>query len=219
MKVRNFIKNAYLIIVSLVLLPGCGKIVDWGKETFNQKTSLDTQRDAVKNYMHSVVSYDQLSTVAKFDVLWLSDEVRTAYADLFTLKFGKTEEQRKTFLRRQLEENNHFITFYVLSSYERPLGDPTSDWVLFLNIGNRNFAPIEVKSADLSPEYIYFFGKKYNNFKQAYSVKFGATDIEDQSIISPSTKNINLYFRSAENEVFLAWNVDNINENSKKVIA
>jgi hypothetical protein len=201
------VSTIYGMLCALLLLPSCGKIIDWGKNSFVQAPSLDFDRSVAEKYSKSVVAYDQLTTLAYFDALWLSDDVRIAYADLFALKFGKTEEQKNTFLRRQLEENNHFMAFYVLSLYEYPLGDPMSAWTVFLKIDDKNYAPIELKAVDLSPEYVYLFGKKYSRFKVAYSIKFDAKDIEDQFLITPETKEIKLYFRSINKEVSLAWDI------------
>ena len=158
-------------VVLVLLLPSCGRIIDWGERNFMQTPSLQTNITQAQEYIRSATTYDQLTTAARFDVLWLSDDVRMNYAHLYASKFGKTEEQEKIFLRRQLEENNHFITFYVLSLHEYPLGDLSSEWTFFLNIDDKNYAPIEIKSVDLAPEYKYIFGKKYNRFKVPYSRK------------------------------------------------
>lgn len=197
----------YIIMIVLLLLPSCGRVIDWGTRTFVQAPSLQASISAAQKYIRSVTTYDQLTTRARFDVLWLSDDVRINYANLFALKFGKTEEQRKTFLRRQLEENNHFITFYVLSLHEHPLGDSNSEWTLFLQIDSKYYAPIEIKAVELSPEYIHIFGKKYNRFKVPYSVKFDAKDINDEFLITPETKNITLHCRSVISEVTFVWDI------------
>lgn len=197
-----------ILIAVLFLLPGCGKIIDWGNKTFTQSPEIESDIVAAQKYIRSVTTYDQLTTRARFDVLWLSDEVRRNYINLFAAKFGKTDEQKKTFLRRQIEENNHFISFYVLSLYDYPLGDLHSEWTLFLNIDGKNYAPIEIKTVELSPEYIYIFGKKYNRFKVPYSVKFDAKDINDQSLITENTEKITLYCRSISAEVAFVWSIN-----------
>jgi hypothetical protein len=207
MKVLMKNNSLYIIIMVLLLLPSCGRIIDWGTRTFVQAPSLQASISAAQKYIRSVTLYDQLTTRARFDVLWLSDDVRVNYANLFALKFAKTEEQRKVFLRRQLEENNHFITFYVLSLYDCPLGDLSSEWTLFLQIDDRYYAPIEIKSIEFSPEYIHIFGKKYNKFKVPYSVKFDAKDIDDQFLITSETKNITLHCRSVISEVTFVWDI------------
>jgi hypothetical protein len=203
---KELIKVHVLYSIALVLLlPGCGRIIDWGERNFMQAPSLESNITQAQSYIRSVTMYDQLTTCARFDVLWLSQPVRINYANLYALKFGKTEEQKKVFLRRQLEENNHFISFYVLSLYEYPLGDSSSEWTLFLNIDDKNYSPIEIKAVELSPEYMYIFGKKYNRFKVPYSVKFDAKDVNDQFLITPETKNITLYARSLKSEVTFVW--------------
>ena len=199
--------HALYTITLLLLLPSCGRIIDWGERNFIQAPSLDADIAQAQKYIRSVTMYDQLTTRARFDALWLSDSVRINYANLHALKFGKTEEQKKIFLRRQLEENNHFITFYVLSTYEYPLGDVGSEWTLFLHIDDKNYAPIEIKAVELAPEYMYIFGKTYNRFKVPYSVKFDAKDINDQFLITPETKNITLYCRSLKAEVTFVWDI------------
>src|SRR5437762_11661542 len=102
MKVLMKIHVLYSIAL-LLLLPSCGRIIDWGERNFMQAPSLQAQITQAQEYIRSVTMYDQLSTRARFDVLWLSDDVRINYANLYALKFGKTEEQKKVFLRRQLE--------------------------------------------------------------------------------------------------------------------
>jgi hypothetical protein len=204
MKVLMKVSGIYILAL-IVLLPSCTRVIDWGERTFAQAPSLQAEVEQAQKYIRSVTMYDQLTTRARFDALWLSDDVRTNYANLYALKFGKTEEQKKVFLRRQLEENNHFITFYVLSLYEHPLGDSSSEWTLFLKINDKNYAPIEVKAIELSPEYIHIFGKKYNRFKVPYSIKFDAKDINEQFLITPEIKNMILYCRSLHSEVTFVW--------------
>ena len=200
----KFIKHACGLLL-LSLLPSCSKLVDWGKDTFPQGEQLDVDLTPAQSYIQSVTVYDQFTTRAKFDALWLSDEVRTIYSDLYSSKYGRTEEQRKSFLRRQLEENKHFISFYILSLYEMPLGDQNSQWSVFLRIDEKNYAPMEIKSIDLSTEYVLIFGKRFNRFKVAYQCKFDAKDIDDQLLISTQISNIALYFRSVKKETTLVW--------------
>src|SRR5579863_6579148 len=208
--------NIVYIITMLVLLPGCGRWIDWGHRTFEQTPTINSPVAAAQKYIRSVTSYDQLTTTARFDVLWLSDDVRTNYADLYALKFAKTDEQKKTFLRRQLEENNHFISFYVLSLYDQPLGETNNDWNLFLTIDDKNYSPIEVKSVELAPEYMHIFGKKYNRFKVPYSVKFDAKDIDDNFLITPETKNITLHCRTLKVDVTFEWDLSSAEDGIKE---
>jgi hypothetical protein len=206
--VINIYSRAIIVITVLLLLPGCGRVIDWGSKTFIQSPMIESDIVTAQKYIRSVTTYDQLTTRARFDALWLSDEVRKNYINLFAAKFGKTDEQKKTFLRRQIEENNHLISFYVLSLHDYPLGDLHSEWTLFLNIDGKNYAPIEIKTVELSPEYIYIFGKKYNRFKVPYSVKFDAKDVNDEPLITESTERITLYCRSISAEVAFVWDIN-----------
>ncbi|HEB41953.1 MAG TPA: hypothetical protein ENI08_02965 [Candidatus Dependentiae bacterium] len=76
---------------------------------------------------------------------------------------------------------------------------------LFLNINNNNYLATEIKSIDLVPEYIEFFGKKFTRFKVAYQVKFDAKDIEDNLLFSSDVDQFSLYFRSVDKGAELTW--------------
>ena len=194
----------------LAILPGCWRVIDWAQSNFYQGTSLDYSVSSVDDFVKSVRVYDLLSIRATFDALWLSDEVCTAYVDLYALRHGKSDEQRDTLLRSQLEDNNNFISFFVLSSYEVPLVGDLVEWGLFLRIDGYNVTPIELKEVDLVPEYRAFFGKKYNQFKVAYVVKFNACDSVGRSLITPDVNHIALYFRSMCKEVVLEWQLNSM---------
>lgn len=198
----------------LTTLPGCWRAVDWARSNFYQGTCLDYTVPPVDAYIKSVRVYDLLSMRATFDALWLSDEVRTAYVDLYTMRYGKSAEQRDALLRTQLEDNNRFISFYVLSSYEVPLSGDQVEWGLLLRVNgpkgpgglaSHTITPIELKEVDLVPEYRAFFGKKFNKFKVAYVVKFNACDSAGRPLIAPGVDTIALYFRSMCKEVVLEW--------------
>lgn len=195
-----------LIFVLLLGLPGCaGRIIDWAKETVPQGMNLPSHESIPRYYLRSVGIYDQFDTQAIFDALWLSDEVRTAYAQSYVQKYGKTEEQYAVFLRRQLAENEYFIMFYVLSLYDVPLRDKGGPWGIFLEIDGIPFAPSEIKAVDITPEYQAFFGKRLSPFKVSYVVKFNAKDIENKPLLNPCTKELALVFRSMDKEGRLSW--------------
>ena len=204
---RLLLPQIYLAVIVLLLLPSCGRMADWVSDSFTQAPTLESQCQSAQPYIKSTTTYDQFTTIAKFDALWLSDDVRMAYVDIFSLKFGKTEEQKKTLLRRQLEENNHFISFYVLTSHDVPLGDTHSVWSVFLQVDTKNYAPIEVKSVELLPEYICMFDKKINRFRVPYSVKFDAKNVDETPIITDETQEIKLVFRSVKREATLSWSL------------
>jgi hypothetical protein len=198
----------YFACAMLAILPGCGRLIDWGKETLNQGQEADEINKRVRDYIRSIKVYDQFTTRGIFDAIWLGDEIRTAYADLYAFRQGKSDEHTKTFLRRQLEENKHFISFYVLSLFEVPLGEANSEWNLILKINDAEYVPCEVKKIELPHEYRIFFGDHYTRFKEPYIVKFNAKDVEDNFLISPTTQKIELLFRAVDRRVVLCWQLD-----------
>ena len=191
----------------LFTVPGCGKIVDWAKDTLDQGTDVERSYQRGRSYLRSITIYDQFDTAGMFDALWLSDEVRTAYAQAYNERRAKPEDVRKNFLRRQLEENNHFITFYVLSPYEFPLGESHSDWQVFLKVDGAVYLPLSIKVVELDLEYKALFGKRHTRFKESYAVTFAAKDLQDQFVINKDTAMIELCFRSTIKEGSLVWHL------------
>lgn len=198
----------HIILLSIIVLfPNCGRVIDWGMSNFYQGEERKYDRSVMNDYLRSKRVYDQLHTVAMFDVLWLSPAVRTVYADMVSNVYGKNEEQHKVFLRRQLEETRHFISFYVISTYGISLGDSRSEWVVTLRINDRYYTPIEFRSVELPLEYKSMFGDRCNRFKMPYLVKFDARDVEDNQLLD-NADEIALVFRSINKEAVLTWNVD-----------
>lgn len=196
------------LIVCIMFLTGCGRLIDWGTSRFYQGNSFKIDLDAVKEHIRWATVYDQFTTVAMFDALWLSAVVRTAFAREHAFREEKSDEHYKAALRRQLEELNHVITFYVLSIHEINLGDPLSEWAVFLMIDGRRLDPIEIKSVDLPYEYQIFFGNRLTQFKDSYSIKFDAKDMDDKPYLTPERHIIQLYFRKFDKEVILQWKID-----------
>jgi hypothetical protein len=195
----------------ILLLSGCGRIVDWAKESFNQGHDLDDDGKIPREFLRSVTVYDQFETLGIFDALWLSDPVRTEYAQLHSRKHGKSIEHQKAFLRRQLEENKHYIVFYVLSLFSKSLDAEDADWTLFLEINGKQYIPIAKPEAiDLAPEYTFFFGKRLSKFKVPYLVRFNSFDVENKPLLDEGVKEIYLVFRSVEKEVRLTWDLTSL---------
>jgi len=199
-----------IIVLTMVIIPGCGgRLANWGKNAIYQGIPVNNKDGiaAVQNSVRSVAVYDQFTTRALFDALLLSDQVRTEYARLRMQRLGKNDDQYNAFLRRQLEENRHYVTFYILSTHEKPLGDASSEWVVLIRVNDKNIIPAEVKSIDIPLEYQLLFGNKYSRFKVGYSVKCAVKDKEDNCIVTPETKQIALVFRSFDKQVELVWDL------------
>ncbi len=214
---RKVVTHVICIILSL-LLTSCGRIIDWGKSNFYQAEDVDNHSKQVEPFIRYVTIYDQLSTRGHFVALWLSDEVRAAYAALNVFREGKNEEKMQQVLARQLEENKHYITFYVLSTYEVKLGEPQSAWHVFLQVNGVRYYPIEIKVVELPYEYQIFFGTHWNTFKEPYRVRFIARDADDNTIINADTKSMQLYFRSPQKEHPLLWKLTNELEPVEEII-
>jgi len=199
------IRQYWIIFCLLPMLPGCGRLVDWAKESFYQGDELYDYSNMPRQFLRWVSVYDQFETLGIFDALWLSVPVRASYARLHACRHGKSVEHEKAFLRRQLEENKHFIVFYVLSLYSKPLDNEDTAWSLFLEVNGKHYAPTEIKATDFAPEYRFFFGKRLSKFKIPYLVRFNAYDVENRPIITKGAERIRLIFRSVEKEVALSW--------------
>jgi hypothetical protein len=193
-----------IIMLLLIILPNCGRVIDWGVGNFYQGKELTNFTAQVEPFIRSIAIYDQLETKAIFDVVWLSDQVRTAYANLHALRQGKSEEKLQSILRRQLEENNHYITFYVLSTYEVKLGALHSHWSFFLRLDGLEYHPFEIKEIELPYEYQIFFGKRWNRFKVPYRIRFKPVD-DDTIVNTDSAQEITLIARSGQKEHFFNW--------------
>jgi hypothetical protein len=208
---KRVIVQGTLGCLLLCFVGGCNRVVDWGTTIFDQGVDLENKAERAQRLIKSVFVYDQFTTEGMFDVLWLSDDVRMLYSDLYSMRRCKNEELRKAFLRRQLEENNHFITFYVLSPFDMQLADSQTRWSIFLKINDIFYCPIEISVVDLDFEYKAIFGKKFTRFKESYAVKFSAIDIDEKQILGSNTHNVELYFKTLNKQTKLVWNFNSHN--------
>lgn len=208
------------MVMTLVLLSGCGTVTDLVKENFPQgKESKDYKKKA-KQYLRRVNIYDQFNTVGLFDALWLSDEVRTMYSDINADMHGKTTQEKHAFLRRQLKENDQFISFYVLSTHNNPLSIKPVPWALYLVIDGEKYMPFEVKAVELVSEYKTIFGSMFNNHKTPYEVRFERNDSNGIDILKEGNGHvIQLYFSNPSHYSSAKWIVDHAgNVVSKKPV-
>jgi len=194
-------------VLSVLIFSGCGRVKDWADRTFDQGKTHQEERGLINYYLRSIKIYDQFTTIALFDVLWLSDAIRTLYADTYIKMHGRTEEVRQTFLRRQLKANSHFITFYVLSTHEIQLNIKPAQWIAYLKIGDTTYLPLETKSVELTPEYLHFFGKKLSKHKQPYEIRFERKDQEGKDILE-GAQVIELYLSGPKHYGSISWNID-----------
>lgn len=202
-------KQGFLIICasSLLLLSGCQRLVNWTMRNLYQGGDISGCNERPFCYVRSVTVYDQFTTLAMFDALYLSDKVRTDYVNMQAFRYGKSNEQRWASLRRHLEENKHFIEFIVLSMYDERLTGSAPMWAITLEINGNGqlIAPVERKMIKLDPEYSSFFSQVLTPFKTAYLVKFNARDINNVPLLNSTTQTLSLIFRSVNREANLTW--------------
>lgn len=211
------IKDVYSVVIRLMigvvtfgLLPGCIKYHRTLPAEFPQGQEKQDYRGITAEYVKSARVYEQFVTRAFFDALWLSDEVRVAYAKLHCGKRGKSVEDTDAFIDRQREENNHWSVFYVLADVRDRQGTSLSDknapWTFYLKIGDYKTAPLSVKEVDLEPEYQRLFGKQFNLFKTAYMVKFPVRKVSGKHKVKLSD-DVQLVIESVDKLVTLSWPV------------
>ena len=221
-KVQKSIIQVAMVIFALGFVPGCIKYHETLPTEFPQGNVKKDNRDITANYVKSVCIYDQFVTRAIFDALWLSDDVRIAYANMYCSKRGKSADDTEAFITRQREENNHWTTFYVLADVRDRQGTSLSDknapWTFYLKIGDYKAAALSVKELDLEPEFQALFGKHYNSFKTAYMVKFPVRDV-GQARESKKAEAVQFVIESVDKSVVLEWSpVDAKDTKSKEKV-
>lgn len=207
------IVSAALLVILVLSFSSCSRYISWGKEVFNQGDKLDTFSRNVKPYIRANRIYDQFTTLGNFDALWLADPVRKSYAQAHALKNCYSKEQYIQFLREQLEQNDHFISFYLLAIVGGPgvveLTDKNAVWSVQLNIDGECFSPVKIEVVDqLPPEYQYFFGRHWTVFKDQYLISFNAIDEDNNPLLYHSLSSLSLVFRRMGHQVELVWPLD-----------
>ena len=208
----NFFQNFFLLVL-LVILPSCVRYDKLVKSEFPQGTSYDDNRDITHHNVRSATLYEQFSTKGVFNALRLSDSTRTKYVDVYTRKRGITGDAQKAILNRNLEENKHWISFYLLADIRDKtyvsLSEKSSFWSLYLDMGNGvTIVPESIKEVDIEPEFQAFFGYRFNLFKAAYLVKFPifdnhgkryeGDDVDVKLVISSPYKKCELEWKKSE---------------------
>jgi hypothetical protein len=160
------------------ILPGCTRYVCWLTDVFNQGRKQPTYICEAQRYLRSVRIYDQLNTLGSFDAIWLHPQVRQAYLDAYDSTHCLSSEQFAMMGRQEEREDHDFIMFYLLAATSdgELLNDPLTEWSIQVWLDGACFAPVEIKTVTLPPEYRRFFGPWFTNFKKQYLIKFNALD-------------------------------------------
>lgn len=172
----------------LLFLSGCAgnRYMRWGTDVFFQSKRVENYRWLQDKYVRTVRVYDQLTTLALFDALWLSPEVRALYEQDISsceCKDGK-----------QIDSKNQ-TAFYLLAalphSDDALLTDITSPWRVYAEIDGKCYEPALIKIVDLPYPYEVFFGKYYySTARKIYYITFAARPVHSLSLCYHSTGRI-----------------------------
>lgn len=208
------------IFVMLFFMTSCVKYYDLVKSEFPQGKDQPDQRTIAANYQRTATVYDEFQTKGVFNALWLSDELRTAYVDVYCDKRGLSCDEKEEMLKRQLEENKHWVSFYVLadirSRTNASLSDENAMWTLYAKLGEyETIVPESIKEIDVEPEFQLFFGKTFNLFKAAYLVKFPITSVTADKLARCNITLVRLIVKSVYKECTLTWDKDEMAKKRK----
>ncbi len=179
-----------MMAVITVGFSGCGRLIDLCKETIPQSATYSLDKKIIKQYTKSVRFYDEFQMIAMFDVLWLSDDIRTMYGNHYSLMHGSTIDATTEAVRRQLQANEKMVSFYILSLRADPLHISNPTWIVYLEVDEHRYQPQEIKFVELLPFYITVFGKLCTNHKQACEVKFSRFDQEGRDIMQAKRMSV-----------------------------
>lgn len=218
-------KNVFLLIgagVLAVSLTSCIKYHELATSEFPQGQRCDDKQAVCAAYSRQAPVYKEFETQAWFDLLWLSDSVRTAYVDVYCSKRGWSADKKEEMLKRQLEENRHWLSFYVLAEVPdrtyAALNDPNALWTFSALVdNNEKIVPEPIKDVDLEPEFQLLFGSKFNSLKTAYILKFPITpDIAD-ALSKGQFKKVQLVIQSIHKKIDVVWDKKSLVQ-TKKVV-
>lgn len=214
----------FLMMIVLVVAPGCIKYYDLAKSEFPQGEKQPDQREVAQRYRRVARVYDEFETKAIFYGLWLSDEVRKSYVDVYSSKRGLSDEAREEMLKRQLEENKHWISFYVLADVRdktyTALNDKNAAWTLYADVDGKKIVPDKdgIRVLDyLEPELQLFFGKAvFDLFKTGYLIKFLVDPSLADQLTKGSVKQVKIDIHSTTKNCALVWQKEEL-ESKRKV--
>jgi hypothetical protein len=205
---------AHVLIFSLVLVffPGCVKYHKIFKSEFPQGVEVHEPSAIAGAHLRSCALYDQFQTLALFDVVWFSDKLKSTYVDMVCRRHGKDNEARDALLRRQLEENKHWVTFALLADIRDKthvaMSEKDSAWSLYLQMPDgEKVQPVSIKEVELEPEYQIFFGHRFNMFKKAYLVKFPAKPLDGKAYLDRG-KSFKMTIASTKKTATMEWSLD-----------
>lgn len=199
----------FLALCAIIATPSCTRFATWTRKTFHMPDKIDVDLAPARTHLCSVRSYDQFNTVALFDVLWLSDIVKSTYAELFAVKWCKKDEVVAEIVERFLADNDE-IVFYILIAEKEGIAfrHQLGKWSFTLEVDGKQYAAHSLRIIDDLPyEFRKIFGDLYNPFKTCYEMKFFAYTSQGLPIITPQTDVIRLCVSSTEYREFCVFDV------------
>ena len=198
-------------IFSLVLFSSCIKTYKLAPSESYQGKDKEDHRKVVNNNLREVKIYNQWETAAMFDVLWMSEETRRAYVDMYCERRGEPVSKHEHMLNNQLSENESEIAFYILADVRDRLHayltSPNSAWAMYLDFGMKEkVLPRDITQVELEPEIRSLFGHRHSKpkFKVSYLVKFPAKDVDGTQYFS-SKRPFRLVLNSVYKQCHLGW--------------
>jgi len=209
---KQTVYTYFILLFSLTFFSGCYRYIDWAATIVDQADKIETCIGLAKPYLKAARVYDQFTTLALFDALWLHEDVVDAYVCAHAAKYAFNDEQYHKFLDKQIEENEPYISFYLLATIYGPSGIMLTDvnplWVVQLKVGDHYYNPAKIRLVELPHEYRYFFGKRWNIFKKPYLLQFDSYDQNNIPIVGPLTREVELVFRRVGHETSMLWCLD-----------
>ncbi len=201
------------------------RIVAWVKENFKQAEKHEhTYVKRCKEFIRNLKVYNNLSVIATFDVMFLTDQARMLYVDYHAKIHGLTFDEIQTLYNRQINENKYFISAYVIAWHDEYVyvdskalftgeyqknnnvlkgDDPL--WNVSLLLGGRKYIPETIKVVEMPVEYQRFFGPCCNQFATTYLVRFAAKDKFNNYIFSDQKSSPVMRFSSPVYKVDAIW--------------
>jgi hypothetical protein len=222
---RSSIISLTALVGMLLVTSSCVKYHDLIKSEFPQGGRLYDQHVIAQRYRRSITLYDDFRTKAVCSALWCSDEWRTSYVDVYGTKRGLSAEAQEEMLKRQLEENKHWITFYLLADVRdktfTSLGDTITAWSVYAEVDGKKMVPARkkqgIKEIELEPEIQLFFGPTFNLFKVAYIVRIPINDEIAGRIARRDIRSLKLVVSSSTEYCTMEWTKEQL-ESKEKVL-
>ena len=206
-------------VVVLCFVSSCVKYHKFLEPEVPQGYIRDDKRELVYNNVRSTSVYDEFATVAIFDALAMSGEVRSAYVDLYCDRRGLSKDLRCEMANKQIEDSSNNAVFYVLADIRDKgsalLHEKNPFWAMFLKLEDGTSVEANsIKEVELEPELQMFFGKKFNQFKTAYMVQFPATSDGNMVHVNQMSK-YSLVIGSPYRKCELVWDMKDRKERSQ----